>query len=102
MFRIRRTRWIPLGLVMAVLLLPLPASAGGLWETASRDWTGAWMGFFDWLGSVAVQTSCVMIDPDGCPSQSTTPGSPGTESCAMIDPLGCLGHSTASGSPDNS
>ena len=88
MFRIKRTRWISLGLVLAVLLLPLPANAGGLSETAARGGEGAWLGLLDWAGSVVVKMSCVMIDPDGCPSSSVAPGPPVTESCAMVDPNG--------------
>jgi hypothetical protein len=95
MFRIKRTRWISLGLVLAVLLLPLPASAGGLWETATQSWEGAWRGLLDWLGlaPIAVETTCIMIDPDGCPSTGSEDPEPppGTESCAAIDPLGCPG-----------
>lgn len=87
MFRIKRTRWIALGLMLAVLLLPLPASAGSLWEEAARGWEGAWTGLLDWLGSVAVETSCALIDPNGCPGQFAAPP-PATESCAAIDPLG--------------
>lgn len=99
MFRMKRTRWMSLGLVLAVLLLPLPASAGGFWETAPQGWEGAWRGLLDWLGlaPIAVETTCIMIDPNGCPGSSTDPGSegsessPGTESCAMVDPNGCPG-----------
>jgi hypothetical protein len=87
MFRIKRTRWISLGLVLAVLLLPLPASAGSPWEEAARGWEGAWTNLLDWLGSIAVEMSCVMIDPNGCPGQSAAPP-PTTESCAMTDPNG--------------
>jgi hypothetical protein len=65
MFRMKRTRWISLGLVLAVLLLPLPASAGGFWESAAPSWEGAWMGLLDWLGLVAVETTCGMPDPNG-------------------------------------
>jgi len=88
MFRMKRTRWISLGLVLAVLLLPLPANAGGFWEASTEGWEGAWMGLLDWLGPVVVEMSCAAIDPDGCPGQSTTPGSSSTESCAMVDPFG--------------
>ena len=89
MFRIKRTRWISLGLVLAVLLLPLPASAGGFWET--QGWEGAWLGLLDWLGlaPITVETTCIMIDPNGCPSMgSEDPGSAGSESSAAIDPDG--------------
>jgi hypothetical protein len=103
MFRIKRTRWISLGLVLAVLLLlPLPASAGGFWESAARGWEGAWTNLFDWIGSVAVEMSCAMTDPNGCPGHSTAPGTPVTESCMMVDPNGCPGQSTASGLAGNS
>ena len=80
-------------LVLAVLLLPLPASAGSFRESAAQGWEGAWMGLLDWLGSVAVEMSCAMTDPNGCPGQSSTPGSSTTESCAAIDPNGCPGQS---------
>lgn len=107
MFRIKRTRWISFGLVLAVLLLPLPASAGSVREASADGWEGAWIELLDWLGLVVVETSCAMIDPLGCPSSSAAPGSegsessaaidplgqpPGTESCAAIDPNGCSGH----------
>jgi hypothetical protein len=89
MFRIKRTRWISLGLVLAVLLLPLPASAGGFREAAAQGWEGAWMDLLDWIGPVVVETSCIMIDPfGGCQASSTAPGAPSTESCALIDPNG--------------
>lgn len=99
MFRIKRTRWMSLGLVLAVLLLPLPASAGGFWETADRGWESAWLGLLDWLGlaPIAVETTCALIDPLGCPGSATDPGSedpepsPTTQSCAAIDPDGCPG-----------
>ena len=79
-----------LGLVLAVLLLPLPASAGGFWETAAQGWEGAWQDLLDWLGlaPITVETTCIAIDPDGCPSSSTDPGSTGSDSSAAIDPLG--------------
>jgi hypothetical protein len=88
MFRIKRTRWISLGLVLAVLLLPLPASAGGLWEASTESWEGVWMDLLEWLGPIAVEMSCAAIDPNGCPSSSTAPSPPSTESCAMVDPNG--------------
>ena len=90
MFRMKRTYWISLGLVLAVLLLPLPAGAGSLWETSTEGREGAWLDLLDWLGSVVVETSCMMIDPNGCPSSSYTPapGSSSTESCTMVDPFG--------------
>lgn len=85
MFRMKRTRWISLGLVLAVLLLPLPASAGSLWEASARGLEGAWADLMDWLGSV-VETSCAMPDPFGCPGSTTPPEPPST--CVAIDPLG--------------
>lgn len=89
MFRIKRTRWISLGLVLTVLLLPLPASAGSFWEASAGAGEGSWLDMLDWLGSAVVETSCMLIDPLGCPSSSATaPGSSSTESCAAIDPNG--------------
>lgn len=90
MFRIKRTRWISLGLVLAVLLLPLPASAGGFRETAAQGWEGAWMDLLDWIGPVVVETSCMMVDPNGgcLASSAIPPASSSTESCALIDPNG--------------
>lgn len=86
MFRMKRTRWISLGLVLAVLLLPLPASAGSSREASSEGLEGAWLDLLDWLGPVVKEMSCALIDPNGCP-QSTAPSST-TESCAAIDPFG--------------
>jgi len=87
MFRMKRTRWISLGLVLAVLLLPLPATAGSLWEASTEGWGGAWQDLVEWLGSV-VETSCAMVDPFGCPASATPPSSSSTESCAAPDPFG--------------
>lgn len=88
MFQTRRSRSIALGLVLAVLLLPLPASAGGFWETATNGWDGGWAGLLGWLaGPSLVEMSCMLIDPNGCPSHSTAP--PATEACAAIDPNEC-------------
>lgn len=95
MFRIERTRWLSLGLVLAVLLLPLPASAGGFRETAAQGWERAWLRLLEWFGwePVTVETSCAAIDPLGCPSTgSEVPEPPpSTQSCIAIDPNGCPG-----------
>lgn len=70
MFRIKRTRWISLGLVLAVLLLPFPASAGGLWETAAQSWEGVWADLIDWVVEIS---SGVAIDPNGGQAPQTGP-----------------------------
>lgn len=87
MFRMKRTQWISLGLVLAVLLLPLPASAGSLWEASAQGLEGAWTDLLDWIGSV-METSCAAVDPNDCPGSTTPPDASSTESCAMPDPFG--------------
>lgn len=92
MFRIQRKRasWIALGLVLGLLLLPLPATAGSFWEGAgAQGWEGIWAGLLDWLGlgPAAVEASSIYIDPDGQP-KVTPPGTAGSESSSYIDPNG--------------
>lgn len=65
MFRMKRTRWISLGLVLAVLLLPIPASAGSFWEASTEGWGGAWLELLDWFGPVVEEMTCAMVDPNG-------------------------------------
>jgi hypothetical protein len=90
MFRnqVKRARlWVSLGLVLGVLLLPLPATAGGLWERTSDAgiWGEAWAGLLEWLGLKTIETSSSFIDPNGKPP--VPPPSP-AESSSLIDPDG--------------
>jgi hypothetical protein len=86
MFRnqVKSARWISLGLVLGVLLLPLPATAGSLWERVS-DAEGMWTGLLEWLGLRTVEASSIYIDPNGKPP--VPPPGP-AESSSLIDPNG--------------
>lgn len=111
MFRTKRTCCVALAL-LGVLLLPLPAMAGGFGEPASTalSWDGVWADLMAWLGLPSTE-SCAMVDPNGCPNQrmssamvdplggpnlnvpnwETAEDSSSIESCAMVDPDGCPG-----------
>lgn len=94
MFRNQNTRarlWISLGLVLGVLLLPLPATAGSLWERTSDAgiWEDVWAGLLGWLdfGLRTIETTSPYIDPNGKPP-IPPPGPSYAESSSYIDPDG--------------
>ncbi len=84
MFRMKRTRWISSALLLGVLLLPLPAMAGGFLYggEAQGIWGGWWADLLGWLG-----LDSSFIDPDGQPKPAAPTWSTETDS-AMIDPNG--------------
>lgn len=94
MFRMKRTRWTSLGLVLGVLLLlPLPAAAGSLWDRMPTE--GFWADVLAWLGlaPVWIETTSPYIDPLGEPGSS---GSEDPETSPYIDPNGQPGSSPPS------
>jgi hypothetical protein len=99
MFRNQRTRCISLGLLLGLLLPPLPAAAGG-WDaapgTVAQGWEHLWEDLLGWLGLLpAVEADSSSIDPNGQP-HSTAPGSADSESSSSIDPNGKPSASTPS------
>jgi hypothetical protein len=96
MFRMKRTRWVSLGLLLGVLLLlPLPASAGNLWDRMPTE--GFWADVLAWfgLGPVWIEMTSPYIDPDGQPGSSGS-GSENGETSPYIDPNGQPGSSPPS------
>jgi hypothetical protein len=104
MYRMKRTRWIPFALLLGVLLLPLPAMAGSIWEgTPAESWAGWWEGLLGWLGldssfidpngqpgpgpTWSTEASSSYIDPNGEPP-TAPPGSEDPDSSSSIDPDG--------------
>lgn len=90
MFRTQRNRRFPLLLVLALTLLPLPASAGGFWEqgAVTGAWEGLWGALFGWIGLIpATAEDSSYIDPNGQP-KLTTPSVVTSEDSSSIDPLG--------------
>ena len=90
MYRMKRTRWTSFALLLGVLLLPLPAMAGGFWEGAvAESWAGWWEGLLGWLGlgPAAVEPTSPMIDPNGQSGLAGPTWAIQADS-AMIDPNG--------------
>lgn len=84
MFRMKRARCLSLALLLGLLVLPLPAMAGGFWEGApAESWAGWWEGLLGWLG---IDSSS--IDPFVQPG----PAGPGwtiqADTSPYIDPNG--------------
>jgi hypothetical protein len=103
MFRNQRTQCISLGLLLGLLLLPLPAAAGG-WGAAPgtgvQGWEHLWEDLLGWLGLLpAVEADSSYIDPLGQPRVTTPTWVVETDS-SSIDPLG-QPQSTAPGSADS-
>jgi hypothetical protein len=90
MFRMKRTRPSAVALLLTLVLLlgALPAAAAGPGAAAglSLNWEDLWSRFTAWA-SVTFGDTSPMIDPDGRPGGTSTPGT-GTETSPMIDPLG--------------
>jgi len=70
MFRMKRARCLSLALLLGLLVLPLPAMAGGFWEGAPAEgWAGWWEGLLGrlGLGHAGAEKTSPLIDPTGQP-----------------------------------
>ena len=94
MFRMKRTCCVALALLLSVLLLPLPAMAGGFGDSASTalSWDGLWADLLAWFGLGPEADSSSYIDPDGKPYSSSYIDPNGrlttAEDSSSIDPNG--------------
>lgn len=87
MFRTKRTQWTALALLLAALLLPLPAAAGTFGETSSAlSWDGLWADLLAWFGWEPWADSS-SIDPNGKPAAAPPTRATGEDS-SFIDPNG--------------
>lgn len=91
MFRMKRTHYVALALLLGAMFLPLPAMAGSFGEqTSTLSWEGLWSDLLSWFG-LGPEADSSSIDPNGGPNSSSSIdplGGKTAEDSSYIDPNG--------------